>query len=160
MSEQEALTFLLCPWFVPPVSERRFCFLASQGVVFGDIWQDHPPSPESGLAEERGAAAPWPGARAEVRYAHRALPRRGSARLGLLRRAPEARSARTQGTSGCTWPAGAENPGNISAKVILKKWFFLILPFKNTLGGFVRLGCGLRTINRIRDTESSLWALG
>ena len=136
-----------------------FCFLASQRVVFRDIWQDHPPSPESGLAEERGAAAPRPGARAEVSSAHRALPRRGL-RLGLLRRAPEAGSARTQGASGCTWSAGAENRGDISAKVILKKWFFLILPFKNTLGGSLRLGCGLRTMNRIRGPDSQFVGFG
>lgn len=42
MSEQEALTSLLCPWFVTylPVREvtlAGFCFLASQGVVFGDF---------------------------------------------------------------------------------------------------------------------------
>ena len=75
-------------------------------------------------------------------------------------RAPEAGSARTQGASGCTWSAGAENRGDISAKVILKKWFFLILPFKNTLGGSLRLGCGLRTMNRIRSPDSQFVGFG
>lgn len=63
---------LVCDDFA---SERRdagrFCFLASQGVVFGDFDKTILRALNQGSAEEGGGGAPRPGARAEVRSARR-----------------------------------------------------------------------------------------
>ena len=68
-------------------------------------------------------------------------------------RAPGVRSARLSAPQAARGQPGLRT-GDVFAKVMLKKWLFLILAFKNTLDCSVWRGCGLSTINQIRDADS------